>query len=203
MTIGLTGGVACGKSTVAQIFAGLGAETASADADARTVLEAGSPVLASVQAAFPAAFDTDGELVRADLARIIYNDSAARARLEALMHPAIIARMEAVIARARKNPDRALVYETPLLFEAGLECLFDTIIVVAASPDVQVARLQEREKLAGLPALSDEEIVRRLTAQIPLEEKISRADTVIRTDVSIEETQVQAEALWKRLTFPA
>ena len=202
MIIGLTGGIACGKSTVAQMLADLGAETASADGDARTVLEPGSPTLADVRAAFPEAFGRGDTLLRAELARRVFGDADARARLEALMHPVIIARMKTVIAEFRAKSDGVLVYETPLLFEAHLEFLFDTIVAVVAAPDVQAKRLQEREQKAGRPALTNEEIALRLSAQIPVEEKARRADSVIRTDVSLVQTRAEAAALWNRLPLP-
>lgn len=200
LIVGLTGGIACGKSTVAQMLKGFGAVVLSADTDARAVLSKGSPVLEAVRSAFPPAFDEAG-LNRALLARAIFADPAERARLEAITHPAIIARMTEAIAAAREqNPTGVLVYETPLLYEAHLESLFNVIVSVVASPETQAARLQEREHLANRPPLSTEDIAHRLNAQIPVEEKARRADFIIRTDVALSETQAEAARLWEALT---
>ncbi len=205
VVVGLTGGIACGKSTVAKMLGALGAVCFSADEDARAVLQNGSPVFDAVQQAFPQAFDETGKLVRAELGQIIYADVVARKRLEALMHPAITARMQNQIADARATnaADAVVVYETPLLYEAELESLFDVVVAVVAAPDVQAARLQERERYAGRDPLTASELAGRLAAQIPVMEKANRADTVIRTETSLAETEQAVGELWNRLrSFP-
>ncbi len=199
--IGITGGIACGKSTVTQLFAERGARTRSADADARTVLQPGETTLAAVRAAFPDATLPDGTLDRARLAATIFADADARRRLEAITHPAILARMRAAIEAARASSDDGLlVYETPLLYEAALEPLFDAVIAVVASPGVQAARLQAREAAAGRPALTADAIAGRLDAQLSNEEKARRADFVVRTDGRLAETEAQVECIWVELS---
>lgn len=189
-TVAITGGIAGGKSAVSAMFADLGAEVHSADEDARAVLAPGSPTLSAVLNAFPTAKTPDGRLDRAALAAVIFADLEARIRLNSLMHPAIRARMRAAIdaAKASERPG-ALVYEVPLLYEGGLETWFDVVIAVLASSKRQAERLQEREAKAGRIPLTDPEIAERLSAQLPPEEKARRADYVIRTDVSMEETR--------------
>ncbi len=198
--LGITGGIACGKSTVTRMLAERGAQTASADEDARAVVAPDSPTLPAVREAFPEAFSADGALDRAALGRRVFSDPAARERLEAITHPAIIARMRAVIDAARRDPaPGVLAYEVPLLYEAGLESLFDAVLAVVCSPEVQAARLQAREAAAGRPPLTPEAMAGRLAAQMPVTEKARRADFVVRTDGSLEETQAQVAAVWGRL----
>ena len=197
--VGVTGGIAGGKSTVTRMLANLGAEVRSADEDARAVLADGSPALAAVLAAFPEARAEDGALSRALLARRIFADPGARARLEAILHPAIIARMTGAITAARSADPGVLAYETPLLYEARLEALFDAVIAVLATPELQRERLQARERAANRNPLTEDELSARLGAQIPPEEKARRADFVIRTDGTLADTEAQVRRVWERL----
>jgi len=198
--IGLTGGIASGKSTVTRMFAALGAQIASADTDARAVLE-DPALLAQVFALFPETRTPENTLHRAALGQRIFADPAARARLEAILHPAIFARMQATIAAARPDTSTpALIYEVPLLYEKNRETLFDTIIAVLSTPAKQAERLQEREAAANRPALTPEQITERLHAQLPPEEKAKRANHVIRTDTTLEQTKEQVEQVWQTLT---
>jgi dephospho-CoA kinase len=203
--VGLTGGIASGKSTVARMFKERGAITASADEDARTVLVPPSLTLDAVFTAFPDVRETvSGEpdrVNRARLAAIIFADKEARIRLNSIMHPAIRVRMRQAIDTARANPQPGLlVYEVPLLFEGNLETWFDATITVLANPTLQAERLQERERIAGRPALTAHQLAERLQAQMPPEEKARRATYVIHTDTSLEETKRQVEAVWEALS---
>lgn len=200
--MGLTGGIACGKSTVTRMLRDLGAEIASADEDARAVLSPGSQTLADVQAAFPDVFAPDGTLDRAALGTRIFADPAARARLEAIMHPAIFERMQQTVYRARQAGPGVLIYEVPLLFEKERQGLFDAVVAIVAPPDVQARRLQEREALAGRPPLTDEAIAERLGAQMPTHEKARRADYVVRSDVPLDAMRADVARLWETLTDP-
>jgi len=195
--VGVTGGIASGKSTVTRMLADLGAQTRSADEDARAILADGSPVLTALLTAFPDARRNDGTLDRAALAAHIFADPPARVRLEAITHPAILARMTEAIAdaRTRGREEGLFVYETPLLYEAGLADLFDAVIAVLAAPELQAERLQAREAAAGRPPLSPEAVAARLMAQMPPEEKARRADYVVRTDVPLEETREQVKRI--------
>ena len=200
--VGITGSIASGKSVVTRMLGELGARTLSADVDARAALADGSPTLASVLAAFPEARSPGGALDRAGLAARIYQDTDARQKLEAITHPAIIARMRRAISDARLAGPGVLVYETPLLYEAGLEGLFDTIIAVQATPGQQQERLQARETAAGRPALTKRELTERLQAQFSTEEKARRAHFVVPTSGSLEETRHAVETIWPRLLHP-
>ena len=193
--MGVTGGIATGKSTVTRLLAGRGAATCSADEDARAVLEPGSATLADVFAAFPSVRAGDGTLDRSRLAAEIFADTDARKQLETLTHPAIIARMQAAI-NAVRAAGGLLVYETPLLYEAGLGGLFDVVVAVVAAGNTQAERLQEREARAGRPPLTDAAIAARLAAQLPAEEKARRADYVIHTDGTLAETVAQVGRFW-------
>lgn len=196
IVVGITGGIASGKSTVTRMLADRGAETRSADEDARAILADNSPVLDALLAAFPEARRSDGTLDRATLAGRIFAEPEARARLEAITHPAIIARMTAAIADARtREREGLLVYETPLLYEAGLADLFDAVIAVIATPELQAERLQAREATAGRAPLPPEAVAARLAAQMPPEEKARRAAYVVRTDVPLEETREQVRQI--------
>ncbi len=199
--VGLTGGIASGKSTVARMFAALGAATRSADEDARAVLADDSFLLSAVIAAFPDAATESGGLDRARLGARIFADVDARARLEALLHPAIIARMRAAIAQARAAGPGVLVYETPLLYEANLKEMFDVIVALVASAETRRARLQERERAAGRAPLSSSALDERLSAQLSSEEKARRADFVLYTDGSLAETEAQVRALYRCVAF--
>jgi dephospho-CoA kinase len=190
----ITGGVACGKSTVCKMFAACGATVHSADTDAQVVRE-----LPTVQAQLLETFCTTE---KADLAKIIYSDETARKKLQALLHPGVREKMQAVIQAARANKANGLVlYEVPLLFEGGLETWFDGVITITTSPEKQIARLQARQRSKKQPELTPEEIQKRLRSQLPLEEKARRANYIISTDVSLDETQARVEEVYARVLF--
>jgi dephospho-CoA kinase len=175
----ITGGVACGKSTVLKLFAEQGATVYSADEDAREA-RAEPDVQTRILAAL-------GTLEPKELAAKIYADPEARKILNGIVHPEVRKRMRARIDAARANLEPGLVlYEVPLLFEGGLETWFDGTVAVVATPDVQRARLRERH-----PQATDAELEARLAAQLDPAEKARRADYAIRTDVTLEETRVQ------------
>ena len=188
------------------MFAARGASLFSADEDARAVLSADSPILEQVFSLFPSVRREDGALDRAGLATIIFANPADRERLEALTHPAIFERMQLVITRKRKEMSDdphdcpVVFYEVPLLFEKKREGLFDAIIAVYAPPEILAQRLQAREKVAGRPPLTEQEIAQRLAAQLPVEEKARRADFVIRTDVPLSDTEAAVDRIFKQLT---
>ncbi len=193
--LGITGGIATGKSTVTQMLAALGAPTISADAIARALLAPGTPTTAAVLAAFPACADASGIGVnRRALAQLIFADAEARTCLEALTHPPIIDALRAQIAAWRASDTaKAAAAEIPLLFEAALENDVDEIVVAACAESIQKARLRARD------GITKEEARRQIAAQWPLAEKAARAESVITTDNGLEDTHRQVEALWKSL----
>ncbi len=194
--LGITGGIATGKSTVTQMLAELGAPTISADAIARAVLAPGTVTTAAVLAAFPACADAaePQKINRRALAQIIFADADARQRLEALTHPPIIAALRAQIAGWRVSGiARVAAAEIPLLFEVGSEHDLDGVVVAACAAPLQIARLCARD---GIEAAEAE---RQVQAQWPLAEKIARANYVIRTDEGMDDTRRQVGALWESL----
>lgn len=200
MLVGLTGGIATGKSTVARMLADRGAVVLSADDAARQVTAPGSPALAEIARAFgPSVLRPDGSLDRAALAATVFDDPQARRRLEALTHPPILALLRTQIqeARAALPPGGVIVVEVPLLFEAGMEDWFDRVVVVTAPEAQQVARL------AGRSDLSPEEARRRIAAQMPLADKEARAQMVIRNGADLAAMAAQVDALAREIGLAA
>lgn len=189
MNIGLTGGIACGKSTVSRLLASRGAIVIDADILAREVVEPGAPALAEVVRVFgPDMLNADGTLNRKQLGKLVFESDAQRKRLEELLHPAIIRLLQERMAEAeRLQPDKLVVADVPLLYEAQMEDMFQEVLVVAASREVQLERLVQRD------GLSMEEAKLRIDAQMPLEWKTEWADTVIDNSGSPEETERQVE----------
>lgn len=197
--LGITGGIATGKSTVTRMLADLGAPTISADALAHDLLAPGTATTQSVLAAFPTCVDPADAarqtIDRRALGRLVFAEPSARARLEALTHPAIIAALQEQIALWRAfNEAPAAAAEIPLLFEAKLEWLVDRIVVVTCLPSDQVSRMLVRGDV------SEAEVHRQLAAQWPLSQKETRADYLITAnDWGLEDTRRQVEALWGTL----
>jgi len=194
-TIGITGGVATGKSAVAALFHRKGAVVFSADEAARDVLAPGSPALQQVVETFgPDYLLPDGRLDRARLGARVFSDPAARRALEAITHPRILALLRAQIEATRQqDPDALIIVEAPLLYEAGMAGWFDRIVVVAASEPTQIERLRARD------GLTEEEARRRIAAQMPLAEKIARADDVIWNEGALADLESPVEAILGRI----
>jgi dephospho-CoA kinase len=192
LRIGLTGGIASGKSTVAACLRELGATVIDADRLAREVVRSGTAGLRAVIEAFgPEYLDEAGGLERARLADLVFFDADARRRLNAIVHPLVRQRMAEEAALAEKRGERAVVLDIPLLFESGLEATVDEIWLVAVPPTVQVARLRERN------GYDEEQARARLESQLPLEAKIGRAHVVIWNDGALEATCRRVRALWQ------
>ncbi len=191
--LAVTGGIASGKSAVTQMLANLGAPTVSADTVARDLLRPGTPTSRAVLQAFPHCAEPEQEAAidRRALGRLIFADIEARARLEALTHPQIIRALREAAGRWREQSGGCAALEIPLLFETGLETLGDATIVAACSISQQIQRLQARL------GIEEAEARRQINAQWPLEEKTKRADWVIDTNGSLEDTQAQVAALWE------
>ncbi len=172
--VGLTGGIATGKSTFAAALRALGVPVVDADALARAVVAPGAPALREIARAFgPDVLDATGELDRKKLGAIVFADPEARRRLEAITHPAIRQAMLAETARLAAAGHDLAFYDTPLLYEVGLDAVLDCVVVVWAPRDVQRARVVRRDGVS--PADADA----RLAAQLPIDEKAARADFVV------------------------
>lgn len=195
LILGLTGGIATGKSTVGAMFQELGAVRIDADLLAREVVEPGKPAWQAVINHFGhGVLQEDGRLDRKALAHIVFGDKAQLSVLNSITHPFIIALAGERIALAHKQGASIVLLEAPLLFETGLDRLVDQVIVVATTEETQIRRLMARD------GLSVGEARQRMAAQMPLAEKIRRADHCIDNNGSLEETRAQVERLWRKLT---
>lgn len=193
--IGLTGGIASGKTTVANLLAKHGGALIDADLVAREVVEPGEPALSEIAQAFGSAvIGPDGRLDRASLARIVFADDASRERLNAIVHPRVRERMTArlqELSHASPRPPFAVLV-VPLLLESPHDWGVDQIWVVALPEEVQLARLMRRD------GLSEEAAWARIRSQMPLSEKLTKADRVISTEGSPEEVEEAVVALLRR-----
>jgi dephospho-CoA kinase len=215
LILGITGGIATGKSTVTRMFADLGAPTSSADDIARDLL-GDAKVLRTLEAAFPECIRPvsyplghplyDGPksgvgqyvpLPKLDtnaLRRLIFADDDARKLLESITHPPIIERLCADIAAFRKsNTSRAAAIEIPLLFEAGLAYIVDKVIVASCDEETQLRRLHERLGIDRVEAR------RQISTQWPLADKVAAADVVIHTNQPLDDVRWQLQNVWNSL----
>ena len=184
MKIGLTGSIACGKSTVSSFLREKGYTIVDADAISHSLTAAGGDALPAIREAFgDAVFDGD-VLNRRALGSAVFSDKEKRAQLNAILHPMILSRIYAKLD-AHDAPDTLVFADVPLLYECAMEGHFDRIWVVAAEEDTQLTRLMVRD------SLTKEEALARIRSQMPLEEKCRRADAVIHTDGPIPATQKQ------------
>ncbi|MBN1954487.1 MAG: dephospho-CoA kinase [Anaerolineae bacterium] len=191
LLIGLTGNIASGKSTVAEMLAGLGATVIDADRVAHQVMRAGGAVHQAVVAAFgPDVVGKGGEIDRARLGARVFGDPAALARLEAIVHPAVLAEVDRRIAAA---PTAVVVVEAIKLIEAGMAQRCDAVWVTTCPADLQV------ERLVTTRGLSPQAARLRVQAQPPQERKIARADVVIHTATTRAQTYAQVQAAWEQL----
>lgn len=191
MRVGLTGGIGAGKSAVASIFASLGAFVVDTDAIAREVVAPNSDGLREIARAWPHVV-RNGALDRAALADIVFGDSAARERLNALLHPHI--RRVALEREARAKPGQLVVHVVPLLFETGYDRLVDKSVLVVAPLEQRIARVVARDRL-------DEGRVRaRMKAQIEPERARRAADFIIENDGNLDGLRNRAGAVYDALT---
>jgi dephospho-CoA kinase len=188
--VGLTGGIATGKSTFAAELRARGAPVIDADALARAAVAPGTPALAEIARAFgPAVLAPDGALDRKRMGAIAFADPAARRRLEAITHPAVRAAMLAETARLAAAGHPLAFYDVPLLFEIGLDRELDSVVVVYAPSAVQEERLARRD------GLSPAEAAARLAAQLDVEEKAARADFVVENSGPLAALGAKADRL--------
>ncbi len=197
--IALTGGIATGKSITLRRLAELGAHTIDADVLAREVVEPGTPGLAAVVDRFGRdVLDIEGHLDRAGLGALVFADAAARADLEAIIHPAVYDSIEAWFALKAREAEASsepivAIADIPLIYETGQADLFDLVVVAACPPEVQLARLMERD------GLSEADARRRIAAQLPIDEKRARADIVIDTSGTKDDTVKAVDKAWREI----
>lgn len=192
--IGLTGGIATGKSTASRFFSEAGVPVVDADQLARRVVEPGRPALEQIREAFgDEVLGPDGFLDRAALAAVVFGDPGARARLEAIVHPRVAEEAEREVKRLlAETPGGVVVYDVPLLYETGAAGRFDLVAVVYVPRAEQLRRLRARD------GLSQEDAERRLASQLDIEEKARRADALLDNQGSREELRAQVLELIRR-----
>lgn len=193
--IGLTGNIACGKSTVAQMLTEKGALIIDADQLAREVVRPGQPAWAAiVKWLGEDVLLKDSSLDRQKIASLVFNDKEALQKLNALTHPHVISLFHTRSRECAKgDPRKIIVWDVPLLFEAGMESMVDCVVVVASREETQISRLRERD------GFSREEALQRIRSQLELQKKIQGADFVLDNDCTIEFLQQQVDLLWENL----
>lgn len=193
LTVAVTGNVASGKSEVTRRFARYGATVLDSDAIAREVTAPGTAGLAEIVRRWgPAVLAPDGTLDRAALRRIVFADSAELLELERIVHPRVLAEIEARLERARREGERIVVCEVPLLFERGLADRFDRVVLVEAPERTRLQRLAAR-------GLSPSEAQRMMELQLPPDAVRQRAHYVIVNDGNLEELAERADEVWHAL----
>ena len=192
--IALTGGIASGKSTIARRLSEHGAVIVDADLLAREVVEPGEPALTAIRQAFgDTVITADGTLDRPALAAIVFTDPDARARLNGIVHPAVIARSQALFRAALdRDPRAVVVYDVPLIDARGVG-EFERVVVADAPAETRIRRLVE---LRGLP---EQDARARVASQFGDDERRALASDLVDTGGSLEHTLAQTDALWERL----
>lgn len=198
--VGITGGIACGKTTVSALLAEKGAIPINADEIGHQLLKADSPVIDQLTNEFGKdILEETGDVSRNKLGAIVFGDKAARERLNSILHPLIIERSR---NRARQlvmdDPTCVVLLDAPLLIEASAYDSVDLIVVVSASPEIQIKRIIERSKAQNHP-LTETDAQARIDSQMPLSEKIKYADVVIENGGTLEDLEKQVDALWEEL----
>jgi len=194
--IGLTGNIACGKSTVASIFKELGATLIDADKVARDIVGKDKPALGKIINHFGnEILNKDGTLNREKLGRKVFNDKNQRQILNDITHPEIFKEINNLIEKYRSEGQKIVIIEAALIVEREkLIKIIDKLIVVSTSKDIQIKRLKDRD------GFSKEQAILRINSQIPIEEKIKHADYVIHNDSDISNIKNQVETIWKDLS---
>ncbi len=190
--IGITGGIASGKSSVAERLRSLGAVVIDADHLARRAVEPNTPGWERVREVFPEVIQEDNTINRRQLGQIIFADAEKRRILEGIIHPEVLSMLQEG-AQAAEEEGKIVFAEVPLLYEAGWDPLMEEVWVVYVRPEVQMERLMRR---AGISRQAAEEM---MASQMSLEEKVKRAAVVIDNNGSLAETWLQVDALWKEI----
>ncbi|MBO0469404.1 dephospho-CoA kinase [Enterococcus sp. DIV0242_7C1] len=187
MILGLTGGIATGKSTVVEIFKEEGFPIVDADVIAREIVEPGTPGLQAVVDAFGSELlFADGSLNRKKLGKIIFSDKQKRERLNQVLSPFLREAILTDIAR-KKNLSSLVIVDIPLLYEGGYDAVVDQVAVVYIPEELQLSRLMKRDDLSALEA------EQRIDSQMPIEEKKNRADIIFDNQKTTEETKKQVK----------
>ena len=189
LKVALTGGIATGKSYVRQRLAARSVPTVDADTLARRVVEPGTAGLSAITVRFGrGVLGSNGQLDRKALSAIVFGNAAARADLEAIVHPAVYTAIDAWFAGQAQAGTPFAVADIPLVYETGRAGDFDAVIVAACHPE------RQRERLIARDGLTAPEAAERLAAQWPIERKVDLADFVVRTDGTFADTDAQVDA---------
>lgn len=193
--VGLTGGIATGKSHVRAVFEALGVPTIDADVLAHKAVAPGSATFEAVKARFgPAVLDSAGGLDRRKLGSVVFADPQARKDLEAIIHPEVVEAIDRWFSSLDARVHPFAIADVPLLYEASRERDYDVVIVTACELPTQIRRVMARD------GISEAEAKQRIAAQLPIEDKVRRADHVIRTDGLLAATNAQVHEVYKRLS---
>lgn len=190
LVVGVTGGVATGKTTVARMLEDLGAKRISADEIVHELLRPGMETSRLVLDEFGSGILADGEIDRGKLGEIVFEDAEKRRRLEEIIHPPVMAEIAKLIDEFRCNCSGVLVVEIPLLVEVGATGMVDKVLLASAEQDTQIDRLQKRYNLSRRDALL------RVQSQLPMAEKALHADWIISTEGTLRTTKRRVERLW-------
>lgn len=195
LNVGLTGGIATGKSTVVRMLVKRGARVIDHDGLVHTLQEPGQPVWQRIIEAFGCdILDAVERIDRKKLGALVFDNEQRRKVLEGIVHPAVLEEAQRQRDRIGKEDEQAIVLsDIPLLLEVGMQDCFDLILLVYAQPEVQILRVMKRNNLSLEDALS------RLKSQMPIDEKLKFADLVIRNDGTMRELEKRAEEVWQEL----
>lgn len=202
LKVGLTGGIASGKSSVGEMFVALGAHLVQADRIAHELMRPGEPVYNDVVRHFGRSIlNPDGSLSRAKLAELAFGTGNAPSRIEELnriVHPGVIRSQEEWMDQIGvEDPEGVAVVEAALILEAGTAKRFDRVVVVTCNDEVRIARFAARHKIDI--ELARKEVTRRMAAQLPESEKVKAAHYVIENSGSLEQTREQVRGVWEQL----
>ncbi len=192
--IGITGSFGSGKTTVARFLRQKGARVLDADKFAHQLMDAQGSCFDGVVRCFGKEVLTKGQIDRKKISAVVFSNPDQLKKLSAIIHPKVILHFKREIRRYQKEGRaKAIVLDVPLLFEAKMDHLCDWIIVVKANRHIQTKRLKQRS------GLMDQEITRRIKAQMPIDQKIKHAHFVIENGGHLKQTQQQVEAVWKKI----
>jgi len=196
LKIGITGGIGCGKSEVCRLLKKAGIPIIHADEVAKFIMNNNESIKKQIKQVFGEnSYLSDGRLNSKKIAEIIFNDETAKKRIEKIVHPLVIKYHRQVLQRWEKSGQHKIAgVEAALIYEAGSDVLYDCIIVVSSSRENMLARLMKRDRL------SEEEVQKRMAAQMPIAEKIKRADYVINNDGTLEDLEIQVTKLMSWLS---
>ncbi|WP_307474234.1 dephospho-CoA kinase [Cytobacillus purgationiresistens] len=195
MVVGLTGGIASGKSTVSAMLKDLGYSVIDADVESRLAVEKGEPAYKEIVDYFgEGLLQEDESIDRQKLGAIIFNNKEERSKLNSIVHPAVRKRMNDQKAAAIERDEQLVILDIPLLFESKLTHMTDRTVLVYVDENIQLARLMKRNQF------SEEEATARIKSQMPLDDKRQLADHIIDNNGTIEKTRIQLQNLlqsWK------